>query len=234
MTAIHYTRVLIVFFSLIILIAGCDKQKIVESTEYVHDIKYIESPPDTIFHLDTLYIPDSIEVHATDTIRLIDTVTQITEIHDTVRINVIIHDTVVTIHDHYDTITVTDTVFQTQYQASAPAAVEAMQYYSNSIVLDYVYQQFGLGDGWVFYLASSQMDISHPSANVYDIYGYLEYYSADWVDYYPFEFYWRLTYKSGDPAIPTNWQISDPPSAVAGHQPGVRTLPREMLVRPVH
>jgi len=203
-----------VFLLLMISIAGCDKEKIVESTEYIHDIEYVESPPDTVFHVDTTYISDSIVVHVTDTVRLTDTV--------------------VTTQNHYDTIFVTDTVFQTQYQASASAAVEAMQHYTDPFVLEYVNQMYGLGEGWIFYLASSQMDITHPSANIYDIYGYLEFYSADWSAYYPFEFYWRLTYTDGDPSVAGNWQMSEPPAKVSGHQTGIAPSSRNTPTPPIH
>jgi hypothetical protein len=226
MTQIPYFKAIIIFFAVIILATGCNKERIVESTEYVHDIEYVESPPDTVFHLDTLVIRDSVEINTPDTIRVIDTIIQTNLIHDTVRINVTVHDTVVRIQNHYDTIVKIDTVVRTQYQPSAVLAAEAMQVQTTPLVFDYVSEAYGLGEGWVFYLTSSQMDIAQSSTNVYDIYGYLEYYTEDWSEYYALEFYWRMTYKSGDPSISSNWTMSDPPSTAGVHQPGFKAMAR--------
>jgi hypothetical protein len=226
MTQIPYFKAIIVFFTVIVLATGCNKERIVESTEYVHDIEYVESPPDTVFHLDTLAIRDSVEVKTTDTIRLIDTVTQTNQIHDTVRITVTVHDTVVRTQYHYDTLVDVDTIIRTQYQASAVLAIEAMQAQTTPLVFDYIAETYGLGEGWVFFLTSSQMNVTQSSTNVYDIYGYLEYYTEDWSEYYPLEFYWRITYNSGDPSNSNNWTMSDPPSTVAMHQPGMKAMTR--------
>jgi hypothetical protein len=219
------TGIILALAPVVVFLTGCDKEKIVTSTEYVHDTKYIELPGDTVFRIDTLYHSDSVLVHDVDTIR----------IHDTIRTTIYVHDTVVTVHNHYDTITVTrtDTVFQNQYSAGADLAVAALQNQTTPMVFDFIAQEFSLSGGWVMYLASEQMDIAHPSANIYDIYGYLEYWTTDWASYYPMEFYWRLTYTGGDPADLNNWEMSEPPTPVANHQPGIspfqKTQPIQLM-----
>lgn len=230
----------VVIFAILILSIGCNKERIVESTEYVYDTKYVESPPDTVFSIDTVFQSDSVIIHDGDTVYRIDTVIQVNQIHDTVlttivvhdtiRTTVVVYDTVETIRYHYDTVTVTvtvtDTVTKTSYAPSGPTAIVAMQYYTDEILYEYMYDNYDLEDGWIFYLSSYQLYISQASTNVYDIYAYVEYWSSDWYDYYAFEIYWRLTYKSGDPSNPSNWTMSEPPSAVSGHQPGIKAVPK--------
>jgi hypothetical protein len=235
--------VLVTVASLALFFNGCDKEKIVQSTEYVHDIKYIESPPDTVFSFDTVLHHDTITFRTTDTLREVDTVIQMKEVHDTVRTTVTIHDTVrtsVLVHDtvtairyHYDTLVVIDTVVRTQCSASAITAIAAMQYYTDEAVLQYAHEQYGLNDGYIFYLSSNQLYVSQVSSKVFDIYGYLEFYSTDWSQSSALEFYWRLTYSSGDPNDPNNWGMSDPPSAVSGYQPGIRATSEKSLARPI-
>ena len=41
-------------------ILGCDKEKIITSTEYIHEIEYIEKPDDTVFVFDTLLTVDTL------------------------------------------------------------------------------------------------------------------------------------------------------------------------------
>ncbi len=212
------------FLALILFFWGCDKEKIVQTTEYVHDTKYIEMPPDTVRMIDTIFSSDTSYINHRDTIFLLDTIYQNSVIYDTIRITTIIHDTVLVYRDRYDTVVIIDTFLQTQYLPSSPLAVAAMEFHTDPLVLDFVSQEYGWGDGYIFYITPSQMEITHPSANVYDIYGYLEYYSSDWANYVPIEFYWRVTYRSGDPSNPSNWQMSDPPSAISVHQPGLKSV----------
>ncbi|UCG63155.1 MAG: hypothetical protein JSV52_07710, partial [Candidatus Zixiibacteriota bacterium] len=47
---------------MILSLPGCEKEKIVESTEYIHDIEYVELPADTVFRVDTVLIQDSITI----------------------------------------------------------------------------------------------------------------------------------------------------------------------------
>ncbi|MEW6051489.1 MAG: hypothetical protein AB1644_10565 [Candidatus Zixiibacteriota bacterium] len=217
--------IVIMIPSMILLSGGCDKEKIVNSKEYIHDIEYIQLPPDTVLFIDTVYNNDSVIITRTDTIR----------IHDTVRTTVYVYDTITTVHNFYDTVVVHDTVVRTLYAPNSPHAVAAMEYQTDPLVLDFILQQFGMTDGWVYYLSPSQMEIVQVSTNVYDIYAYVDYWAADFSGYYPLEVYWRLTYTSGDPANPNNWQMTDPPAAVAGHKPGIaassKAAPAQLLNR---
>ncbi|UCD94547.1 MAG: hypothetical protein JSU69_00405 [Candidatus Zixiibacteriota bacterium] len=197
-----------------LIIGGCEKEKIVESTEYVHDIVYVELPPDTVIKIDTVFIGDSVTIYATDTIFLFDTVVQVEYVYDTVTI----------VQHHYDTTVVTDTVLMSQCDPNEYLAIAALHYYSDPLVLEYIDQQFGYNDGWIFYLSSFQLDMTRQSSDIYDIYGYIDYWTPDWSGFYPLEFYWRLTYTDGDPADPRNWQISEPPAPAPGHQAGIKLI----------
>ncbi|SYZ72494.1 exported hypothetical protein [Candidatus Zixiibacteriota bacterium] len=214
------------------LLSCNNKEKIVNSTEYVHDIQYVQSPPDTIIHIDTVLVHDSSTAPTADTVLRIDTVYQTNTIHDTVRTTVIVHDTVVTVRNIFDTVVVTDTVTLTQCAPSGTSAVIAMEVQTDPLVLDYANQNYGLSDGYIFYLTPSEMNISKVATGVYDIYAYLEYYSTDWSQYEAFEIYWRMTYVSGDPNDPSNWQMADPPSAVADHQPGLKAVTKSSFELP--
>ena len=37
----------LIILAMILALPGCEKEKIVESTEYIHDIEYVELPADT-------------------------------------------------------------------------------------------------------------------------------------------------------------------------------------------
>ncbi len=209
------------------LISGCDKERIVTSTEYVHDIEYIELPPDTVFLVDTLLSHDSVLIYTVDTVVLydttiqiiLDTVIQVINVSDTV----FIYDTVVTVEQHFDTVIVTDTVLTTQCLPNEHFAFAALQYYSDPLVLNLVYQQFGFTNGWVLYLSEFQSSLSARSSDVYDIYGYINYWTVGWSGYYLLEYYWRLSFMGGDPADPRNWRLSEPPrGASSGPQPGLK------------
>ncbi len=184
--------------------AGCDKQKIVES--YIHDTQYVEQPPDTVFMVDTVFTNDSVLINHTDTVLVHDTVVQVSYIHDTV------------------TVTVTDTVMTAQCTPNEHLAFAALQYYCDPLVIDLVNSEFGLTDGWIFYLSAFQIELTQQSANIYDIYGYIDYWTTDWSGYYPIEYFWRMTYTGGDPADPENWQLDDPPASAPDHSPGVKVI----------
>ena len=211
----------------VFLSTGCDKERIVTSTEVVHDTKYIELPPDTVFSVDTVFSTDSVVVRATDTVRL----------HDTVRVTTVVHDTVVTVRNFYDTVTVTvtvtDTVVKTQCLPNAVTAIAAMQAQTDPLVLEFILAELGLSDGWVFYQTNTQMEVMQASSNTWDIYSYVDYWAPDWSGYYPLEIYWRLTFKSGDPANPNNWQMTDPPTGVSGHRAGMATVSKAVIVKPL-
>jgi hypothetical protein len=209
-----------------LLAAGCSKEKTVESTQYVHDIKYVEVPADTIIKYDTIIRMDTVKIDGKDTVIVIDTVRINTVTHDTVRVTSVVHDTVkVTsvVHDTVFTIkTVHDTIVKTQYAANIMHAITAMEVKADTLVLQYVYSQLGENNGWIFYLSPEQMSLSQVSTGVYDIGVYIDYYAADFSGDYPLEASWRLTYKSGDPQNPNNWTMADPPTGVSGFPAGLR------------
>ncbi len=214
------TGIILLFAAIAFVVASCDKERIVESTERTHDTEYVQLPPDTVLLTDTIYINDSVMVNHTDTV----TVTVHTT--DTLYQTNYVYDTVVTVQNHYDTTVVVDTVQTLQCNPNELLAVQAMEYHSDPQVIDFINQQFGYNDGWVFYLSTFQLDLTAQSSTVYDMYGYIDYWVPDWSAYYPLEFYWRMTFTGGDPADPDNWQIAEPPAAVSGHQPGVRIMPQ--------
>lgn len=211
--------------------SGCDKEKIVESTEYIHDIEYRQLPPETIFQFDTLIIRDSNIVSPPDTIYQIDTLrimdtfivntTDTIRVYDTIVQTRYIHDTVTVVQHHHDTVVTIDTVRITQFSPNEYLAIAALQYYSDPLVFEFIYDEFGYDDGWVFYLSTFQLDVTARSSGVYDIYGYIDYWTPDWTGYYPLEFYWRMIYKGGDPANPANWEMGEPVSASFTSRPGM-------------
>lgn len=198
-----------VILALILGATGCDKERTVTSTEIVHDTKYIELPPDTVYMVDTVSGLDTLIIHNVDTVRRTDTV----------RVNVTVHDTVIKTVNHYDTVTVTVNV--PSFVPTPATAVHAMQALTDPQVLQFASDNFGQNDGWVFYLSPQQMEVTPSSAKVWDIYAYVDYWSNDFSGYYPLEVYWRMTYKSGDPTDPNNWTMTDPPAAVSGRPTGV-------------
>lgn len=189
---------------MILSLPGCEKEKIVESTEYVHDIERVELPADTVYRVDTVIAHDSDTVQITDTVVITDTI-QGENVYDTVEVVVI------------------DTVETVRCEPNGYLAVAALQFYSDQIVLEFIDQNFGIDDGWVFYLSTHQLSLVGQSVDVYDIYGYIDYWTPDWSGFYPLEFYWRVTYTGGDPADVDNWQLSEPPSYSTGiPAPGVK------------
>jgi len=191
-------------------VSGCDKEKITESTEYIHDIEYVELPPDTVLITDTVFVGGSDTVNFTDTLYIYDTT--------------FTHDTIVTV--------ITDTVLTSQCAPNEYLALSALQYYSDPLVLDLIYQEFGITGGWVFYLSAFQLNVTQQSSGVYDLYGYIDYWTDDWSAFYALEFYWRLTYTGGEPADPDNWQMTDPPGAAPGLKPGINIIEESPQTQP--
>jgi len=236
-------------FPAILLLAfvSCENRERITETEYVHDIQYVESPPDTVLRIDTLYRNDTLTQFDTvfmgggDTVVQYDTVMQIDTVFDsstdTVTITQVIHDTTMifdtvnVVNTIYDTVTRIDTVVQEACAPFVQFAFSAMQYHADAEVIAFINSEFGYDDGWVYYLSIAMSDISSPSTGVYDFYGYIDYWAPDFSGYYPLEYYWRVSLTGGDPADPDNWQLSEPPSAPK-REPGVRLAP-ETSARPV-
>ncbi len=229
---------LLLTLAIVIMTAGCNKEKIVEDTQYVHDIEYVTLPPDTIIHFDTVRVKDSVTLHDTDTIIVRDTVIQNHTVHDTVVVNhtvydtvvvnhtVTVHDTVTTVQHHYDTVQLVDTVVTLQCNPNEQLAFSSMETYVNALVIDFINQQFGYTDGWVFYVTQAQSNVVRQSDNVYDLYGYIDYWTPDWSGYYPLEFGYRMTFSGGDPSVANNWQITEAPATGSPRQPsGIRVVP---------
>jgi hypothetical protein len=218
-TAVKKTvALLIAAVALILLvIAACDKEKIVNTTETIHETEYIELPPDTIMVVDTVQLSDSVLIEVTDTLVMHDTVIQVQQIYDTITVL----DTVIEVQTVYDTTYATDTVIQIEQSPNENLAFTALQYYTDPIVITDANSQIGVTDGWVFYLSAYQSDRTSRSAEIYDIYGYIDFWSPDWMDFIAYEYYWRLTYTGGDPADPLSWDISEPPAGAGAHTPGI-------------
>lgn len=203
---------------------GCDKEKIVTTTETVSETEYITLPPDTVIVRDTVNQTNTVY----DTVIIVDTVNQSSTTTDTVVITQNNYDTVtvvntVTVTDTVTTtVTVTDTVTQIDLSPNPYYAYSALQYQTNPGVLQFINTEFGLSDGWIFYLTSFQNDIVDQTNGVYDFYGFIDYWTPDWSSYYPLEYYWRVTYTGGDPSNPENWALTDPPAAVSGNQGGIK------------
>ena len=239
-TAMKRLPLILLPILLILAFVSCENRERITETEYVHDIKYIESPPDTVLRIDTLYNFDTLVHYDTvfsgggDTVLQYDTVMQIDTIYsssiDTVTITEVVYDTtrvydtVNVINTVYDTVIRVDTVTQ---QACAPFvqfAFAALQYHADGEVIAFINSEFGYDDGWVYYLSIAMSDVSSPSTGVYDFYGYIDYWAPDFSGYYPLEYYWRISFTGGDPSDPDNWNLSDPPAAPK-KDPGVRLSP---------
>lgn len=209
--------ILLFAVSIFLIVSGCTKEKIVESTEYIEHTEYIELPGDTVYQVDSIYVNDSITVYVSDTLYIYDTLETIQYIYDTV----MVYDTVEVVQYYYDTTVVTDTVLTIQCAPNEDFAISAMQYYSDPLVIALVNAEFGYTGGWIFYLSSYQINLIKRSNDVYDIYGYIDYWTPNWLGYYPLEFNWRVTYLAGDPSDPNNWRMSEPVGVSIGHQPGI-------------
>jgi len=213
---------------IIILIFGCDKEKTITSTEYIHEIEYLQGPTDTVLVIDTLQKIDTLVFHDTVTIGGTDTIiaydTVYNTIIDTQEITEYIFDTVVKIENFYDTVIVNhiDTVTAYECQPFVHFAFTSLQFYADPIILDFINTEYGYTDGWVYYLSITQSDIQSPSAGVYDIYGYADYWTTDFAGFYPLEYYWRMSYLGGDPSDPENWELSDPPTQTTSKSGGLK------------
>ncbi len=221
------------------VIYGCDKERIVTTTETVHETEYIELPQDTILMTDSFFVnttdtfqlisTDTFFVNTTDTFQLIstDTVTINTTdtmtIYDTLHITHILIDTVEMYQTLYDTVmvTVTDTVVQDNQTADEYYAYTALQFHTDPAVLQFINSEFGIAEGWIFYLSTFQNTVANPSAGVYDFTGFIDYWVPDWSSYYPLEYAWRVSFNGGDPSNPSNWSLSDPPGVVSGQDAGI-------------
>jgi hypothetical protein len=61
---------------------------------------------------------------------------------------------------------------------------------------------------------------------VYDLYGYIDYWTPDWSGYYPLEFGYRLTFTGTDPTNPNDWDITEAPATGSSPHPGgLRIVP---------
>ncbi len=226
----------------ITILYGCDKEKIVSTSESVHDTEYIQLPPDTVLIADTLYLSDSVIVNITDTMFLTDSIiinntdtvvfntTDTLTVYDTTHITHILIDTVEIYQNIYDTVTVTvtDTVVQNNVTPDASYAYSALQYQTDPAVIQFVNAEFGVTDGWVLYLSSFQNQVTNPSVGVYDFYGVIDYWTTDWASYYPLEYNWRVSFTGGDPSDPQNWQLTEPPAAVNGNGGGIKFVPNRV------
>lgn len=215
-----------------VLIFGCEKEKIITSTEYIHDIEYLEGPTDTVFVMDTLVRVDTLVQHDStivythDTIIIVDTIvvasTDTLFITEYVFDTVTVHDTVTVVETIYDTITIVDTVVMEENLPHVNLAFASMGYHADQEVLDFIKEAFGYSDGWVYYLSLAMTFTSSPSTGIYDFYGYIDYWTPDWSGYYLLEYYWRMTYLGGEPTDPNNWRLSDPPAGASGRAGGLK------------
>ncbi len=216
--------------AIILSICGCDKEKIVTSTEYVHDIEYVEVPADTVYRVDTLVTVDTVIQIDTlggggvDTVLVVDTVVQTVvetvTVTDTVTVTQYVHDTTVVTQ----TVTVTDTV-TVEVQDCPPYAhfaFAAMPFHADPLVIDFINAEFGLTEGWILYLSLAQSSLENPAAGVYDFCGYVNFWAPDWSGYHSMEYCFRMSLVGDDPAEPMDWQLTDTPAASSKEEPGLR------------
>jgi hypothetical protein len=125
-----------------------------------------------------------------------------------------------------------DTVYTAQCTASQQLAVDAMISQADPLILEFLLQEVGENDGWVFHLSPSQMDISQVSSTVWDIYSLVDYWAADFSGYYQIEMLWRLTFDGGDASNPNNWTLSDN-AAAAPFKPGINPSMKIITAQPM-
>ncbi|MFH1373889.1 MAG: hypothetical protein ABII79_08850 [bacterium] len=221
--------------SLILLAFGCDKERVVTTTEYVHDIEYVEGALDTILLIDTLmqvdtiWGSDSTIVYVHDTVIRIDTTVVTEYVHDTVTVI----DTVTIYQQVHDTVTIVDTVVSQESEAYVHFAYVALEVQLDPQVINLIYTEYGYTDGWITYLSLAMTYVDNPSYGVYDMYGYIDYWTPDWSGYALFEYYWRVTYQGGDPADPANWSLSEPPAGTAPWPGGLRPATDQEMKAPL-
>ena len=217
-------RKFLLFFAVMLLVIaalGCDKEKIVTTTETVTEIEYIQTAPDTVIitvtETDTVY-----QSGGSDTVIITetDTVYQTNTIIDTVTVtNTVYHTDTVTVTN---TVYITDTVETTSNTPNEYYAYTAMQYHSDPEVLAFIDAEFGYSDGWVLYLSTYQSLVENPGTGVYDIWGFIDYWTPDYSGYYPIEYGWRVTYNGGDPSNPQNWTLTEPPTTGVSGNSGLK------------
>ena len=83
MTSRYIFSSILLVILLFLVTAGCEKERIVESTEYIRDIEYIELPADTIYKVDSIFINNSDTINNFDTVYIHDTITYDNNIYDT-------------------------------------------------------------------------------------------------------------------------------------------------------
>lgn len=202
---------LMIIAAVLLVASSCTKERIVESTEYIEIKEYILLPGDTVIQVititDTVYIQGS-----ADTVYSIQ--------YDTVYSNII--DTVYSIQ--YDTVTIIDSAGSGMGSPNVHLALSALQYYNNPLILQLTLIRFGLSDGWIFYLTEYQTDAQEAAPGVYDIYGHIDYWTPDWTGFLPLEYFWRITHTGGDPAVSTNWELSNSPLGITGFTPGLHPV----------
>ena len=54
--------VALIIIAMILSLPGCEREKIVESTEYVHESEFVALAADTVFRIDTVFTQDSTTV----------------------------------------------------------------------------------------------------------------------------------------------------------------------------
>ena len=109
-----------------------------------------------------------------------------------------------------DTIEIVDTITISQCEPFVQFAFAALQYYGNAEILTFINNEFGIDDGWIYYLSITQCDLQSPSPGVYNIYGYANYWTIEFDAYYPLEYYWGVSYLGNDPSDIDNWELTDP------------------------
>lgn len=191
-------RILLLAFMLLLTawFVGCEKTTTTTSSEF-HEIVG-QNQSDTVFVHDTVFSNNG----------------NPTTVYDTT----FVHDTVVQTVTQVDTVTI---------QSSGPTvytAFTAMQAYTDAQVIADVNATVGYTDGWVLYLSAYQSYIDNPSTNVWDLAGYIDYWSPDFSDFYAYEYGWRVSYVSGDPGDPNNWQFSDIPAGAPNGANGLKRV----------
>ena len=100
-------------------------------------------------------------------------------------------------------------------------ALTAMQYHTDPLVIALVTAEFGITEGWIFYLSAFQSDFTKQGTSTYDIYGIIDFNTTDFSGAYLIEYFWRMQYTGGDPGDPTNWDILEPPMVSDNFKPGL-------------
>ncbi|MDF1543926.1 MAG: hypothetical protein P1R58_02350 [bacterium] len=198
---------LTLILTLVAWVVGCDKETTTTSSEYR---EIIGQGADTVFLSDTVLIDNPNGTTVYDT----------TILHDTISFSdtVMVYDTVI------QTVTQVDTVISQTNGPTVQAAFLAMQAYTDIVVIEDITATVGLTDGWVFYLSAYMSYVDSPGTGVYDLAGYIDFWAPDFSDFYAYEYGWRMTYISGDPGDPNNWQVGEIPGASPIGKPGLNRI----------